>query len=88
MNGHDDGVGPGRREHERIDRVGDDRAAGHGDLRDAGALDVPADRHGLSGPGRADDGDDLVLLDQLAGRRDGLGLVGGVVLEITSIGGR
>jgi hypothetical protein len=61
--------------------VGDDGAAGHGDLGDAGALDVAAHGHRLSGPRRADDGDDAVLLDELARRGDRLGFVGGVVLD-------
>ena len=65
--GHDDGVGPRRGEDQLVHRVGNDRAAGHGDLRDAGALHVAADGHGGAGAGGADDGHDLVLLDQPAG---------------------
>ena len=46
-----------------------------------GAVDVAAHRHRRGGAGRADDRHDLVLLDQLARRGDGLGVVGGVVLD-------
>ena len=79
---HDELVRPRRLEDELVEVAGDDVAAGHRDLRNARTVDLGAHAPSTGRcPRRADDGDDLVLLDQLGDGRQRLGRVGAVVLD-------
>src|SRR5660397_105386 len=74
-------VGPRSLEDPGAQRVGDRRATTDADVRDLRRDHLLAEGHGLSGPGRTDEGHDLLSVDQLAGCSHSLRRLSGIILN-------